>query len=204
MLRGRLTRSIPAGEVAWYVTGRFYLRPDGHLHDVGYFLHLQGLHGEMFSGPPGEGTAHFTFSSTPFHATSIANGGLSIGLDSPGFFEVFLQRRPAATFEHPATFAAGEPVASFRRVSLVASTTVQDASQGGLVSLNVFTAALVWSKTFIHGGRRQNLGRLLRHGITQWGTASGQGVPAPAGYTSAVPFVGSAIAVGGRRALAGR
>ena len=59
---------ILPGEVAWYVTGRFYKAADGSLLDAGYFLHLQGVEGGLFSGTPGEGTAHLTFLADPFTA----------------------------------------------------------------------------------------------------------------------------------------
>ena len=62
----------------------------------------------------------------------------------------------------------------------------------------MFSAALVWSQPFVFDGRRYDFRRLLPHGITQWGTASATPADAPAGFTSAVPFVGSAIAIGGR------
>lgn len=51
-------------EVAWYVTGRFYVANDGSIQDVGYFLHLQGVAEDLFAGERGEGTARITFAAT--------------------------------------------------------------------------------------------------------------------------------------------
>ena len=111
--------TILPGEVAWYVTGRFYKTSDGTLLDAGYFLHLQGIGGGLFSGKRGEGTAHLTFLADPFTATDVQNGDLVLGLDAIGDFAVYLNRRPAATFTDPASLGAGEEVARFRRVAVV-------------------------------------------------------------------------------------
>lgn len=207
-----MTRPLLPAEVAWYVTGRFYAAdgPEtGSILDVGYFLHLPGIDdADLFDGAPGEATACFTFAAAPFTASQVSNGGLSLALDAVGEFGVYLQRRPAATFDDPRSFAAGEEIARFRRRNIVvgatlagsAGTTGTTGATGSaapaLISQNVFSAALLWSREFEHAGRRHDLGRLLPHGITQWGTASAQPMPPPAGYTTSLPFVGWAVAVG--------
>jgi hypothetical protein len=70
-----MERTLP-GEVAWYVTGRFYASADdddsGAAFDSGYFLHLQGVEGKLFSGAPGEGTAYLTFLADPFTAPPLS------------------------------------------------------------------------------------------------------------------------------------
>ncbi len=192
-------QGILPGAVAWYVTGRFYAREDGKLLDAGYFLHLQGLEdAEIFSGDLGEGTAHLTFLADPFTAAPLQNGDLALGMDPIGQFSVYLNREPAATFDDPASFGAGEEVARFRRVSVVVGTTVGtgDADRP-LFSLNVFSARLVSSRPFQLGGHRYDLRRLMPNGITQWGTAAATPAAELPGYTSVIPFVGSAIAIGG-------
>lgn len=191
---------ILPGEVAWYVTGRFYKATNGTLLDAGYFLHLQGIDGGLFSGTRGEGTAHLTFLADPFTATSVQNGDIALGLDAIGEFAVYLNRRPSATFSDPASFGAGEEVARFRRVAVVTGATVGSGSgDQPLFSLNVFSARLVASREFELGGRRYDLRRLMPHGITQWGTSAATPVTGQdaAGYTTVIPFVGSAIAIGG-------
>ena len=194
-----MTGLLP-GQVAWYVTGRFYVDENGAILDVGYFLHLQGLAGELFSGDPGPRTAHLTFAADPFTATDLTNGRLKIGLDAVGEFGVYLQRRPGARFQDPGSFAAGEQVARFRRVSVVAGVTVErKVRRAPLFGMNVFSAALVWSTEFEFAGGRYDLRRMVPNGVTQWGTASAVAVKAPRGYSTAVPFVGSAIAVGDPR-----
>ncbi|HYH45243.1 MAG TPA: hypothetical protein VEG34_06110 [Thermoanaerobaculia bacterium] len=201
-------RPLLPSQVAWYVTGRFYAADTGSILDVGYFLHLPGIDdGDLFAGTPGEATACFTFAAAPFTASQVSNGGLSLALDAVGEFGLYLNRRPAATFDDPQSFAAGEEIARFRRRNIVVGATVagpaETAGQAGgspappaLISQNVFSAALLWSCEFEHAGRRHDLGRLLPHGITQWGTASAQPMPPPAGYSTSLPFVGWAVAVG--------
>jgi hypothetical protein len=193
-----MQRILP-GEVAWYVTGRFYRTEGGALFDAGYFLHLQGIDAPLFCGEKGEGTAHLTFLADPFTSKPITNGDLSLGLDAVGGFGVYLNRNPAATFDHPASFGAGEEIARFQRVSVVMGTTVgAGTTDEPLVALNVFSARLVSSREFELGGRRYDLARLLPNGVTQWGTAATTGVAETGRFKSGVPFVGSAIAIGGR------
>lgn len=192
-------RILPS-EVAWYVTGRFYVDESGAILDVGYFLHLQGLAGELFNGKPGPRTAHLTFAADPFTATDLTNGRLKIGLDAVGEFGIYLHRRPGARFKDPGSFSAGEQVARFRRVSVVAGVTVErKARRTPLFGMNVFSAALVWSTEFEFAGQRYDLRRMVPNGVTQWGTASEVAVKAPRGYSTALPFVGSAIAIGDPR-----
>lgn len=191
---------ILPGEVAWYVTGRFYKTSDGTLLDAGYFLHLQGIDGGLFSGRRGEGTAHLTFLADPFTAVDVPNGDLMLGLDAIGDFAVYLNRQPSATFTDPASFGAGEEVARFRRVAVVTGATVGTGSGNQpLFSLNVFSARLVSSRPFELGKRTCDLRLLMPNGITQWGTAAATAIADAdaAGYQTVIPFVGSAIAIGG-------
>jgi hypothetical protein len=188
-----------SGEVAWYVTGRFYASAeDGMLLDAGYFLHLQGVEGELFSGFPGEATAYLTFLADPFSAITVTNGDITLGMDAVGDFSVYLNREPGATFDDPATFGAGEEIARFRRLAVVTGATVGKGSRDlPLFSLNVFSARLISSREFELGGRRYDFGRLMPNGITQWGTAALTAIGDLPGYKSVVPFVGSAITIGG-------
>ncbi len=189
---------VRAASVAWYVTGRFYAATDKTTQDLGYFLHLQGIAGELFQGPPSESTAYFTFRSAPFTARPVTNGDLSLGLDATGEFTLYLKRRPGASFDDLDSFSDGDPIARFRRVSTVMGTTLSAPNNGGgLLALNVFTASLIWSQEFEFRGVRYDLRRLLPHGITQWGTASAAPLsPVPRGFEKVSAFVGSAIALG--------
>jgi hypothetical protein len=158
-----MTALLPA-ELAWYATGRFYEAEDKSLADYGYFLHLPFPGVRMFDGAPGETTAHFTFAAQPFKASGVSNGTLSLGLDPVGEFSLYLQRRPAGTFDDPASFAKGECIATFRRTSLVVGTTVgitANVAIGGattvpLVGTHVFSARLIASTRFEFGGRQHD------------------------------------------------
>jgi hypothetical protein len=188
-----MERRVLPGEVAWYVTGRFYAEGDTAF-DAGYFVHLQGIGGPLFSGAPGEGTAYLTFLADPFKAKKVLNGDITLGLDAVGEFGVYLNRQPRATFDHPQSFGAGEEVARFRRVSVVMGATLgTGAANSSLLSLNVFSARLVHSREFVLGGRRYDFRDLMPNGVTQWGTAATTATGTPPG----IPFVGSAIAIGG-------
>lgn len=189
---------LPA-ELAWYVTGRFYLdhKKTHNLADYGYFLHLAGIDpADLFDGAPGEGTARLTFAATPFSAGGITNGGLSLSLDPVGEFSLYLQHTPVGTFNDPLSFAQGERIATFRRTSLVVGTAVNNAEGHALVASNVFSARLVESSPFTLGGKHYDLARMLPVGVTQFGTAEGVPIsPTPTGYLKAMAFSGSAIAL---------
>jgi hypothetical protein len=187
------------GELAWYVTGRFYARSDGSVADYGYFIHIAGIEADLFGGKPSDKTAHFTFAAEPFTARKIDNGGLSLGLDPVGDFSVYLQDEPAGDFDDPLSFARGQRIATFRRVSVVVGTTVQTEGAAGkepLVASNVFSARLLISNPFEFAGRRYDLRHQIGKGVTQFGTAAGTPLPhAPKDYASVVAFSGSAIAL---------
>lgn len=167
---------LRVGEVAWYVTGRFYVAEDGSIRDGGRFLHLQGVE------------APLTFLSAPFHSHDHENGTLKIGIDTVGSFSIHLNED--WTYDDPLSFGRGECVATFERVSMVVGTQV-----GTAVTLNTFSARLTNSSRFTFDGRHYDIGKLFRHGVTQWGTASPDPItPPPKGFTTVVPFVGSAVA----------
>jgi hypothetical protein len=181
-----IQKAILAGQVAWYVTGRFYVEAPS-IRDAGYFLHLQGVDGKLFAHDDvSEQTAHFTFLADPFVPKDYTNGALQLGIDPVGSFSVYFQREPRGNFADPDTFALGQRVATFRRVSMVVGATV-----GSAVTVNTFSAQLVSTNEFDFRGITYDLARLLPNGITQWGTASPQAV-----MPDVYPFVGSAIAIG--------
>lgn len=184
---------IPPGRVAWYVTGRFYATADGALQDAGYFVHLEGIQASLFRGATvSEADAFLTFCADPFKASTVQNGDLSLGLDTVGGFDVYLNREAGGTFDSPASFACGERVARFRRTSLVMGVTLS----GPAIASNVFSAVLVESTPFELGGERYDFRDLLPSGVTQWGVASDTPQPVSPPYTKIVAFAGSALAIG--------
>jgi len=193
--------ALAPAELAWYVTGRFYLSArDGSVADYGYFLHLGGIDGDLFAGRVHESRAHFTFAARPFQARSAHNGALGLGLDPAGEFSLYLQREPVGDFERPDSFAEGECIATFRRVGLVVDTTVAAAVGGEAAKVltdNVFSARLTRSRGFDFGGRRYDLAAILGRGVTQFGTAAAVPVAVhPPAYSYVFPFTGSALALG--------
>ncbi len=188
------------GELAWYVTGRFYVKSDETLADYGYFLHLAGIEADLFGGKkPSEKTAHFTFAAAPFKARSAHNGTLKLSVDPVGDFAVYLQDSPEADFDDPQSFARGQCIATFQRISAVVGTMVEAKTGGGevpVVASNVFSARLLISNPFEFAGRRYDLRYQIGKGITQFGTAAASPLPhAPKDYVSVVPFSGSALAL---------
>jgi len=179
-------RIANVGEVVWYVTGRFYVSGET-LVDVGYFLHIQGIDGELFEGARSETDALFTFAAEPFVAQNISNGGLDIGIDDRGTFNIYMRDTTGATFEEPQSFAMGKCVATFERLSVVPTTKTAS------LLMNVFTARLVSSEPFEFKGQQYDFRELLGPSITQWGTAAPEPLTPPPGYSAVAPFVGSAI-----------
>jgi hypothetical protein len=103
-----------------------------------------------------------------------------------GRFWLYYDANPHGDFSDPQSFAKGQRIACFRRPFMVVGARL------GAVGLTTFTAELVESIPFEHGGRAYDLGRLLPNGVTQWsvGTES-------TGETDAT-FLGSAVAIGSR------
>ena len=189
------TLPVPAGRVAWYVTGRFYATEEGSTQDLGYFLHVEGITTDLFTGPIGEANAILTFRSAPFTAQPLTNGDLALSLDTVGNFSVYLNRDPAGqrpSFADPDSFSQGERVATFRRTGIVLGTTLS----GPKIAANTFSAVPVESVPFELGGTAYDFAKHLPDGITQWGTASTTLLPPVGLFTTVLPFVGSAIKVG--------
>lgn len=181
----------PIAGVVWYAVGRLYESLDGKVFDAGYFALLGGIDGPLYSGPPGEAGAHFTFRAEPFTVQILQNGDLSVGLDATGTFTLYFNPEPCGNFNQPESFARGQPIATFERLSTVVGTSV------GPLTHNLFTAALRSSSDFRFLNRTWNLASFCPAGITQMGTGSTTALPPLAGYKKVTPFVGSAMALGG-------
>lgn len=177
--------SVPTGQVVWYVSGRFYVPTNSSaIYDAGYFLHLPIIGADL--------TSNFTFLAEPFTPTDFYNGDLKIGIDPVGQFSIYLQNSPVANYDDPQSFGAGERIATFRRTSIVAGVAIANVAQS-----NVFSSVLTWSRPFEFRGVMYDFAELLPYGVTQWGTASTNAIaPPPIGFSTVIPFVGSAIAAG--------
>jgi hypothetical protein len=196
---------IGVARVAWYATGRFYVSSDGTLQDAGYFLLLGEIRGGLFrelpdgeTGAKNEKTALFTFYAEPWRAAAVNNGDLSLSLAPPGDFMIYYTETAGADFADPRSFARGVKIATFRRAEQVVTTTLSS-GRAKLFGMNVFTADLVESRSFEHSGVSYDLGTMLPGGVTQWGLAGEDPLPAPPrGVSAVVPFVGSAVAAARR------
>ena len=75
-----------AGSLATNFVGRFYFDPQAlQGFVVGYLPDIAGIVEPMFDGPPGEGTAYFTYRSNVFQFTQLpTNGDLQLFLLSAG------------------------------------------------------------------------------------------------------------------------
>ncbi len=179
---------LPSSRLAWYALGRFWSTgPNGdQVFDAGYFAHLDLAGAEIFvpNQPLGPGSAHFTFSSKPLTVTPLQSGPLTIAVDTVGSSCLYYQRDPKGDFADSDSFAKGVRIARFRRPFLVVGAKLDT------IGLSTFTAELVESTPFEHGGRTYDLGALLPNGITQWSVATES-----TSETDAT-FLGSAVAVG--------
>lgn len=179
---------LPSSRLAWYALGRFWpTGPNGdQVFDAGYFAHLDLDGAAIFvpNQPLGPASAHFTFSSEPLTVTSLQSGPLTISTDTVGGFCLYYHRVPKSDFAKPDSFAQGIRIARFRRPFLVVGAKLDD------IGLSTFTAELVESTPFEHGGRTYDLGALLPNGVTQWSVATES-----TSETDAT-FLGSAVAIG--------
>jgi hypothetical protein len=180
---------VPSAGVAWYVIGRVLIGPDGKGEEAGFFVFLNGLDDELFSGEPSERTAHFTVRSDPFTIRTFQNGDLQATLLSRGTFRLYYNEHPQADFSDPETFSKGKVIAEFERVKAMLVTVAG-------VTSDVFWATRTKSHDFHFKGKRFNLKDAVPHGITEIGTASSTPMPGNEKFPVMLPFVGSSLAVG--------
>ena len=169
------------------------------MFDAGYFVDIQGISQKIFRGEICAENAIITFLADTFKRKSIEDDQISISVDPVGDFSLYLNLKDGASFDKPMSFGKGQKIATFRRRNAVVGTGIGINMNGTNISVfgnNVFSAKLVSSSPFSIGRKTYDFKELLPNGMTQWGTASTQQYTVPKKYTSAAPFVGSAIAVG--------
>jgi hypothetical protein len=179
---------IPTSRLSWYALGRFYAAgaKGEQALDAGYFAYLDLDGASVFvpGRPLGPGSAYFTFCSEPLTVTPLQSGPLTVAVDTVGTFGVYHQRDPKGDFADAKSFALGRCIARFRRPFMVVGAKL------ATLGLSTFTAELVESTPFEHGGRTFDLGELLPHGVTQWSVAT------ESSSETEATFLGSAVAVG--------
>jgi hypothetical protein len=190
---------VPAGRTVLTFVNRLVINPP-QVQVFGYFPTVEGLPGPLFSGTPGESTAYFTWSLDAAGAVQIQNGdataagsaGVAV-LPSGRDLNVYFNANPGQNWSNPASFSAGQLVATFR-----STTGTQTGS--GPVAMVTQSYVLVSSTPFQFKGETYDLGRMLPNGMT-FIALSGN---VPLGNTNppAPPLIftaaGSAIAMGGR------
>jgi len=182
-----------AGSLATNFVGRFYFNPttlQGFV--VGYLPDITGIAGPLFNGPPGEGTAYFTFRSNVFQFTQLpTNGDLQLFLLSPGTYAIYFNHTPIGDWSKPDTFSSGQPIAQFKRPEgLVLEFTD--------IGTHVIGEDLVSTQPFIFHGNKYDFRSIAPGGLTLFNTLSATPLPGDgiSGFPLIFPYAGSGIAVG--------
>jgi hypothetical protein len=182
-----------AGSLATNFVGRFYFN-DKTLQGfvVGYLPDIAGVAGPLFDGPPGEGTAFFTYRSNVFQFTQLpTNGDLQLSLLSAGTYAIYFNTQPIGDWSNPDTFSSGRPIARFKRPE-------------GLVLQftdfinHVIGEDLVSTQPFTFKGQNYNFRSIAPGGLTLFNTVSTTPLPGTgiSGFPLIFPYAGSGIAVG--------
>jgi len=189
---------VPAGKTVFTNVIRILFNPavtPPVVHAEGYLPTIEGIPGLLFAGAPGEATAYFTVSFDASNGLLLPNGdGTSVAvLPSNKLVYVYFNASPAADWNNPASFSAGQLVATFR------STTGTQVNSGP-VSQVTQSELLVWSRPFLFKGHVYDFANLVGHGVTLAGMVSN--VPLADAGTPDFPLVfaggGSATALGGK------
>jgi hypothetical protein len=182
---------VPAGRVVWQLVGKTLLNPaTGAGQVLAYFTFIEGVPGPMFSGAPGESTAHFTLRSLPFQTQFLAHGDILIGLLGSETFTLHADATPDQDFDNPASFSDGEELAGFNRLPAQINFV-------GPVFTDTFSATFLSSQTVSWEARPIDLRQLTPNGVTLAITGSTAFQPtAVPEYPVSVSFGASAVAVG--------
>ena len=144
-----------ANEIASASISRGAVAPDfGHAFGYGYYTYINGVSGPMFSGPPSEATAYFTFRTT-VATTAVLEQNIDITpvLSSGASYNIYFNANPAANFANPDTFSSGLLVATFVRTGFILT-------QVGFVGYETFNSVLTYSQPFSFNGQTINFASL--------------------------------------------
>jgi hypothetical protein len=195
--RGETLAAAPAGQTVLTYVNRLYLTPPSDARLVGYFATIQGIQGSLFSGTPGENTAHFTWSFSNPGAMLLQNGDPAapgsasvVVLPAGNTFNVYFNPAPNQSWSNPDSFSAGQLVASFRSVPGTDVTS-------GPAAVVANSLILVSSRDFAFRGRTYNFGRLIPHGFTNVSMHGSIPLTQPGTFPLVFAGGGSGIAIGG-------
>ncbi len=108
-----------AGAIAAQVSGRVNIGLDGIAEVIVYFLFVDGIGSDLFSGPPSERTAHFTLRADRLRPILTPNADMiHIGFQpagNEGLYRVYYNPSPTnRDFSQPETFSQGSRIAVFK------------------------------------------------------------------------------------------
>ncbi len=115
------TLTVPAtGSIGAQVAGRVNIGLDGIVEVFVYFMFVDGLGSDLFSGPPNHNTAHFTLRADRLVPVFTQNGDVTHVSFQPapgvdGFYRIFYNPQPSTRdLNRPETFSVGNQIAAFR------------------------------------------------------------------------------------------
>jgi hypothetical protein len=178
---------IPVGPVAAHQLGRALFAADGTAQVIGYLAFVKGISGSLFSGPPSESTAFFTYRSNTFAPEIISNGDIGVFLISGESISVYFNSSPDADWNNPDSFSSGQLVATFTR-------------QEPLLVINVGTmfnafssSELTSSHEFVFNRQTVDFKDLFPHGLTWLETATSTFLTGPPGFVASQPLAGTML-----------
>lgn len=156
------TAAIDVGAIAAQVAGRIVIGLDGTLEVFQYFLFVDGLGSDLYSGTPSERTAHFTLRTDRLRPILAQNGDVThVGFQpaaSEGLYRIYFDPSPQRDFTRPETFASGVQVGTFR------SRRTQATMVSGSHVLVTGTADVADAVDFTFRGKTLNIGSLIKAG----------------------------------------
>ena len=182
---------LPAGRIFGHYVGRAFTDNSGNFVVYGYYAYLDGIPGPFFNGSPGEGTAFFTFRSSPlvFPAVLVNGSILWAPQEAGATLSIYFNASPHGDWNNPDSFSSGQLIATFVR------------SQGfficnGNITLgntcsDVVSDKLLFSADFTFKGQKSNLGTLIPAGVSTFTPMLDQSFP---GF--AAVYVGYHVAMG--------
>ena len=179
----------PAGSVPCYFVARGYLNPDdGTSITYGYDTIISGIPGPLFSGPPSEKTAFFTYRTDVLQGTVLPpNGDVGIVLFAPSTVSMYFNPAPAGDWSNPDTFSSGILIGRYQLPE-------QEFLQLPAFTRAVGTETLTFSRDFRFNGKTYNL-RSLLPAFTYDDTISNTPVPGISGFPAGIAYGGDSLAV---------
>lgn len=181
---------MPAAEIACRFVGRAFTNNVGVGEILGYFTSISGVGDSdtVFNGPPGEGTALFTFRALFSLEALPLNGDVQPYLVSAGTFDIYYNPSPNRDWSDPESFSAGQLIAHFMRPeSLFIRVLQSDPGAYEAISVHDVTEILASSHSFTFNGNEYDLADFVPNGITLYETISNTLVP---GVTDPDPRLG--------------